>query len=134
MSTTNKLRLVFAGIFVVCIIIAVLYYIDVLHIGGGHADFWMDTAVMCITIILIPFGLKLLHFKTIKARIANDEKCYYRWAVTRLCIMAVPLFLNLSQYYAQDMKATPGYMALMVAIAMCFIWPSDERMNYEREA
>lgn len=84
-------------------------------------------------IILLPLALRLMKFKRVKESVAQSEQNYERWALIRIVLLGIPLLYNVLCYYLTGCEPTYGYMALMAAVCFLFIWPSRDKMEYERE-
>lgn len=91
--------------------------------------------MICIidTIVAIPVALKLLHFKRISALIHASEQSYHFWSTVRLGLLGVVLMQNLIIYYLIGFDTSFGYLALITVVSFLFIWPSQEKMEYERQ-
>lgn len=77
------------------------------------------------TICLIPFALKMFKIKPI----CNDIKkrgwtAYCRYALFRLCLIGIPMVLNVFFYY-QFLAVAFAYLAIIGAICLAFVYPSE---------
>lgn len=77
------------------------------------------------TICMIPFALKMLKIKPI----CNDIKkrgwtVYCRYALFRLCLIGIPMVLNIFFYY-QFLAVAFAYLAIIGAICLAFVYPSE---------
>ena len=94
------------------------------------------TVMEIVTICSIPAALKLMSLKKIRQRIAEKGIGEYRrWAVVRLDLVGAPMILNLFLYYMSYSVAF-GYMAIIAALCLVFVYPSEGRclneMNVEK--
>lgn len=95
--------------------------------------YWLSMAGVALTIILLPLSLRLMKFKAVMKSVAESEMNYTRWSLIRIAMLTIPLLYNTLCYYLTGCVTTFAYMALMVAVGFMFIWPSRDRMTYERE-
>ena len=96
-------------------------------------NYWLSLGGVAMTIILLPLALRLMKFGHVKKSIAKSEENYMLWSVIRIVMLGIPLLYNLLCYYATGCEPTFIYMALMAVVCFLFIWPSHDKMVYERE-
>ncbi len=138
MNTTKILRLFFAAEILAPILVAIIFesgLVELDSLSGSDAlvTYCMQMVGIVLTIGIIPFALKMMKLSFVKRRIQLSEQEYCRWSIIRIAILAVPLFYNTLAYYLLEFEPTCGYLALIVLVAFCFVWPSDGRMRQERE-
>ena len=131
------LKLVFYLSVATALLIVVLGETGVLPNGlwaaNVSADFVVTSMMELSTIILLPLALRLFKISIVSNDlILHKSVALRKWGIIRLCMMIVPLILNTLFYYF-FMSATFGYMAIIVLIAMMFIYPSTSRCNVETE-
>lgn len=118
-------------------IIAVLFEMLSLEPGqltcNEEASYWFGICGIGLLLICIPVALKLMSFKRIKAAVKESTQAYQTWSLMRLALLEVPLLFNTLAYYLLGCEPKFGYMALMIVVAHLFVWPSLDKMNYERE-
>ena len=140
MKTTTFLRSIYVAILVVAALIYMAYQMEWLRQGilaePSTARLTMQYLSVGLTLVCIPLALKLLHFAGIRRRLVAEPRHYTRWALTRLVLLALPLYLDAVLYfqlatpdYGRD--ATSGYLAFICLVALCFAWPTDERQENE---
>lgn len=138
MNTTNKLRIFFAAEILTPILLAIVFETALVEMDSHLVDeplvtYWMQMAGIVLTISAIPFALKMMKLAYVKRRIQTSELEYCRWSIIRIAILGVPLIFNTLAYYLLEFDPTCGYLALIVLVAFCFVWPTDGRMRQERE-
>lgn len=103
--------------------------------SNGIMAYWMQIAGVALTLILVPFALKLLSLKGVRNTLKQrGRRAYRRWSEVRLAMLTTPLMLNIGLYYGLGYNTTCGYLALMVVVPFFFIWPSQSRMEDEMNA
>ena len=138
MNTTKFLRLFFAANILTPILVAIIFesgFVELHSLLGSDAlvTYCMQMVGIVLTIGIIPFALKMMKLSFVKRRIQLSEQEYLRWSIIRIAILGVPLIYNTLAYYLLEFEPTCGYLALIVLVAFCFVWPSDGRMRQERE-
>lgn len=131
------LRSVFCGELFSVLLLSLFFETDMLPAGTMSPDadqnyIFNMTSVM-LTIVCIPLALKLMTFKSVRAQIKLSEQNYVTWSLLRMLTLSFPLVFNTLMYYMQGFNTTCGYLALMCAVAFIFIWPSQDKMLYERD-
>ena len=130
-----RLRLFYIFVLAIAALLALAYESGLATVGAldipAQMHFVFEIVAVCITLLIIPFSLKLLTIRNIRQRIIRSKRQYEQWSMVRIALLATPLHLNLSQYYLLDLDTTCGYLALMTAVTFLFIWPSRERMEDE---
>ena len=86
-----------------------------------------------LTLVSAYFGLLMFKFARIKSDLVNRKSPALKfWGAVRLFLLGTPLLLNTLLYYAY-MKATFGYLALILALCLPFVYPSKDRCLSETE-
>lgn len=134
---TKTLRLLYIAALLTAVLIAVIFETGMLPEGDLGSDevlsYWLSIVGVALTIILLPLSLRLMKFEMVKKSVAQSEMNYLRWSIGRIALLGIPLLYNLVCYYLTGCVPTYAYMALMAAVCFLFIWPSRDRMTYERE-
>ncbi len=131
------LRITYCIELLTAVCIAVIFETGLLPEGDWAADevlnYWLSMAGVTLTIILLPLSLRLMKFEKVKQYVAESEMNYVRCSLVRIAMLGVPLLFNTLCYYFTGCETTYAYMALMAVVCFLFIWPSKDKMNYERE-
>ena len=137
MNIIKTLRIIYVCELLTAALIALVFETSLLIPGTLAGDeelaYWLSIIGVALTIILLPLSLRLFKFERVKRAVAKSEHHYLRWSVVRLGCLALPLLYNLVCYYLLGCEPTYGYLALMIVVAYIFIWPSRDKMVYERE-
>lgn len=136
MNTITLLRKLYIAVLITSAILAISFETGLLVVDWApeaSLAYVLEIVGVVLAVIAIPLALKLLHFQRIKAIIQGNETKYRSWSIYRITMLAAPLYYNLLMYYLLGCDVTCGYLALMVVVAMLFIWPSRSRMEYECE-
>lgn len=136
-KTQNLLMALFGGF----LLLATLLYIlgEFLHVDMGvFADatreqrFICSTVMILLTIALLPLSLRLFKFKRINSdlleRKAHALAC---WGSLRLSVMGLLLVVNTFLYYAFELEASYGYLAVVTLLCMPFVIPIMSRCEEE---
>ena len=138
-KTRNLLMAIFSG----SLLLAAILYIlgEFLHVDMGifaeatrQQRFVCSTVMILLTISLLPLSLRLFKFK----RISNDLQqrkapALARWGTLRLSIMGALLVVNTFLYYAFELEASYGYLAVVTLLCMPFVIPTMNRCKEEVE-
>lgn len=91
--------------------------------------------VVAITLVCIPVALKLFSLKYVKDQLTADEsrapRAYLCWGTLRLMLLGVPMVASMLCYYLFGAEPSFFYLAVIIALAICFVWPSEARANQE---
>lgn len=115
--------------------VAVVYETEMLCPGGYAGEdfvqvqFVLTAAMELLTVVCIPLALRL--FKMLGRKV-HDAATLRRYGLLRLAMLVVPLWLNTILYYL-FMNAAFGYMAIIILIAMSFVFPTKDRCRSEEE-
>ena len=131
------LRCVFVGSLASVLLIAIAFETLLIEPGELAGDevvnYWMSLLGVALILINLPAALKLMKFEKVRKEVTASVQAYQKWSILRLSILNAPLIYNVLAYYLLGCEPTFGYMALMATVAHLFVWPSHERMIYERE-
>lgn len=116
---------------ILAVVIVVLFETDVLPVGVKAVDKQSEfvwTALMEIVSLGAAFlGLRLFKFKLVHDDlVARKESAMWKWGMTRLLILEVPMVINTLLYYIY-MNTTFGYLGIMLLLCMPFVYPSMNR-------
>jgi hypothetical protein len=134
-KVSKILKMFFYGILAVAVLIVILYETGLLTSGalGGDkaAEFPVLTTMELLTVCLIPLSLYFFHIKAIRNNLlAVPAQSLLTWGFVRMAMLAFLLVVNTLCYYLY-MNPSFGYMAIISAICMLFIYPSVGRCKEE---
>ena len=134
-KVSSILKKLFYGILAVALLVVVVFETGLLTPGslGGDkaAEFPILTAMELLTVCLIPFSLYLFRVKSVRQNLlAAPAQSMLTWGFVRMAMLAFLLVVNVVCYYLY-MNASFGYMAIIAAISMLFIYPSIGRCKEE---
>ena len=137
METIQKLQLIFWIPIVLSAIIIILGELDIIPNGilanDKQVEFVIMSMMEILTIIAIPVALKLFKFKAIANKLASDTLLHFeRWGIVRLCLLNVPMVINLVCYYL-FVGAGFGYLAIILFLSLFFVYPSLSRCYNETD-
>ena len=121
----------------VAIIIVVLYEGELLETGmlteDASMEFVLTTLMELLSLAAIFVGLRMFRKKRIHDDLTTRKALALRfWGLIRLCIIGLPLSLNVLFYYL-FMNTTFGYMAIIMALCLPFVYPTLNRCLTETE-
>ena len=121
----------------VAIIIVVLYEGELLETGmlteDTSMEFVLTTLMELLSLAAIFVGLRMFKKKRIHDDLTTRKALALRfWGLIRLCIIGLPLSLNVLFYYL-FMNTTFGYMAIIMALCLPFAYPTLNRCLTETE-
>ena len=121
----------------VAIIIVVLYEGELLETGmlteDTSMEFVLTTLMELLSLAAIFVGLRMFKKKRIHDDLNTRKAPALRfWGLIRLCIIGLPLSLNVLFYYL-FMNTTFGYMAIIMALCLPFVYPTLNRCLTETE-
>ena len=116
---------------VMALVIIVLFETGVLPVGVMAADKQSEfvlTALMEILSLGAAFlGLRLFKFQAIhRDLVSRKEPAMWKWGMTRLLILQVPMVINTLLYYIY-MNTTFGYLGIILLLCLPFVFPSLSR-------
>ena len=134
----KKLQLIFWIPIVLSAIIIILGELDIRPNGilanDKQVEFVIMSMMEILTIIAIPVALKLFKFKAIANKLASDTLLHFeRWGIVRLCLLNVPMVINLVCYYL-FVGAGFGYLAIILFLSLFFVYPSLSRCYNETDS
>ena len=121
----------------VAIIIVVLYEGELLETGmlteDTSMEFVLTTLMELLSLAAVFVGLRMFKKKRIHDDLTTRKALALRfWGLIRLCIIGLPLSLNVLFYYL-FMNTTFGYMAIIMALCLPFVYPTLNRCLTETE-
>lgn len=133
----KKLQLIFWIPIVLSAIIIILGELDIIPNGilanDKQVEFVIMSMMEILTIIAIPVALKLFKFKAIANKLSSDTLLHFeRWGIVRLCLLNVPMVINLVCYYL-FVGAGFGYLAIILFLSLFFVYPSLSRCYNETD-
>lgn len=135
----NRLRVEMALVFAWAAVLAVLFETGVLSVGyyagDGLAEYIMNLTSVLMVIVFVPFSLKLMSFRWVKAQFGRGDeavvcRAYRRWSEVRMALLAVTMWSNVSFYYL-TLDNTGLMCALIAVVCFCFCIPSVDKLVYE---
>ncbi len=137
-KTQYTLLLIFSVFLLFSVLIVILYETDTLIPGALSADkqseFLLVTLLELVTLGTIFMALRLFKFKRVHDELTNDkEPALLKWGSFRLLMLELPMLCNTLLYYLY-MNTTFGYMAIILALCLPFVYPSEGRCKAEIEA
>ena len=95
--------------------------------GDTQSEFLLTSTMELVTLAFAFLSLRLFKFGRIHADIVNrQEKALLKWGYLRLLLIQAPLVINTLLYYLY-MKPTFGYLAIILALCLPFVYPSMDR-------
>ena len=132
MKKVSKQLMVFYIVqIVMALAIIVLFETGELPVGVMAADKQSEfvlTALMEILSLGAAFlGLRLFKFQAIhRDLVSRKEPAMWKWGMTRLLILQVPMVINTLLYYIY-MNTTFGYLGIILLLCLPFVFPSLSR-------
>lgn len=122
----------------ITVVLVVLFETDVLPSGlmatEKQTEFLMTTLMELLTLASVYMALRLFKFdKVHQELVTRKADGLRRWGLIRLAILLLPMPLNTVLYYL-FMNTTFGYMAIILAICLPFVYPSEARCEAETES
>jgi len=119
------------------LLLVVLYETEILVPSDLASDvqliFFLQILMELVTIVSIPVALKLFSLKVIRRRLVSRKgDALLQWGTARLNLLCLPMLINTFLYY-QTWSPAFGYMAIILALCLFFIYPSISRCYAETE-
>ncbi len=105
---------------------------DVLPGGIMPVSYALQVMECLLTLVCVPLALKWMAIKRIREQVAASQRRYLVHSAVRLFLLAVPMLLGAVLYYLMA-DTSMGYCALIVALALVYIWPSQGRRLRETQ-
>lgn len=122
----------------ITVVLVVLFETDVLPSGlmvtEKQTEFLLTTLMELLTLASVYMALRLFKFDKVHQELVTlKADGLRRWGLIRLAILLPPMLLNTVFYYL-FMNTTFGYMAIILAICLPFVYPSEARCEAETES
>lgn len=122
----------------ITVVLVVLFETDVLPSGlmatEKQTEFLLTTLMELLTLASVYMSLRLFKFEKVHQELVTlKADGLRRWGLIRLAILLLPMPLNTVLYYL-FMNTTFGYMAIILAICLPFVYPSEARCEAETES
>lgn len=122
----------------ITVVLVVLFETDILPSGlmatEKQTEFLLTTLMELLTLPSVYMALRLFKFdKVHQDLVTRKADGLRRWGLIRLAILLLPMPLNTVLYYL-FMNTTFGYMAIILAICLPFVYPSEARCEAETES
>ena len=122
----------------ITVVLVVLFETDVLPSGlmatEKQTEFLLTTLMELLTLASVYMALRLFKFDKVQQELVTRKADgLRRWGLIRLAILLLPMPLNTVLYYL-FMNTTFGYMAIILAICLPFVYPSEARCEAETES
>ena len=138
MKETKKLLMTFfvSGIVLVLMIVC-LYETEVVVPGllatDKQSEFLLTFLMELMTLGCAFFGLRLFKFEKIHQELITGKAVALRkWGMIRLLLLLLPLWADTLLYYIY-MNPTFGYLGIILALCLPFVYPSMNRCEAETE-
>ena len=134
-NVVKTLKFCFFAPIVFALLLVVLYETEIILPGsmkiGTQGWFVILTIMELVTIALIPSALYLFKMKKVKeSLVATPVPSLKKYGVIRLLMLGFPLVANTDLYY-MSMNPAFGYMAIILLLALPFVYPSKARCEEE---
>jgi len=136
-ETQKRLMILF-----VCIVVFVLLTVFAFETGGwqqgdlageAQTEFVFTFVMELVTLGCAFLSLRLFKFGKVKNDLVSRKAlALKKWGIIRLFLLGAPLLLDTLLYYTY-MKATFGYLALILVLCLPFVYPSMDRCLTETE-
>lgn len=97
--------------------------------------FVLTTVMQLLTIGSIPLVLYLFRIphihRQLTANASNASSALLRWGSVRMLLLCVPMIVNVILYYLTSMTVSFAYLAVILAVSLAFIYPSERRCAFE---
>ena len=128
-KTKNLLTCVFASGVIIVVALIVLYESGVLAsgllVGDSQSEFLLTTLAF--------LALRLFKFdKVHRALDGQKAVALKKWGLIRLSLLLLPLLADTLLYYMY-MNPTFGYLGIILALCLPFVYPSEDRCMTETE-
>lgn len=137
-ETKNLLMTIFLAGCVLVLMIVCLYETEVVVPGmlatDKQSEFLLTFLMELMTLGCAFLGLRLFKYEKIHQELTTGKAVALRkWGVVRLLILLVPLWADTLLYYLY-MNTTFGYLGIILALCLPFVYPSMNRCEAETEA
>jgi len=122
----------------ITVVLVVLFETDVLPSGlmatEKQTEFLLTTLMELLTLASVYMALRLFKFDKVHQELVTlKADGLRRWGLIRLAFFLLPMPLITVLYYL-FMNTTLGFLALILAICLPFVYPSEARCEAETES
>ena len=133
----NILTIIFWSILAAALLLVVLFENEVLPMGTWNeqlsAEFLCRCNMEVVALGGIYLALRLFKFQRVhQDLVTRKEPALKKWGILRLLLLQLPMFLNTLLYY-MFLQATYGYLAIIAALSLPFLYPTLGRCMDEVE-
>ncbi len=130
------------GVYVAGIVLALamvcLYETNIWESGllatDKQSEFLAMTVMELASLAAAFLGLRLFKFPKIhEALVTQKAPALLKWGILRLLVLEVPMVSDTYLYYIY-MNPTFGYLGIILALCLPFVYPSESRCEAETEA
>ena len=137
-ETKNLLMTIFLAGCVLVLMIVCLYETEVVVPGlfatDKQSEFLMTFLMELMTLGCAFMALRLFKFEKIHQELISGKAVALRkWGVVRLVMLLLPLWADTLLYYLY-VNTTFGYLGIILALCLPFVYPSMNRCEAETEA
>ena len=137
-ETKNLLMTIFLAGCVLVLMIVCLYETEVVVPGllatDKQSEFLLTFLMELMTLGCAFLVLRLFKYEKIHQELTTGKAVALRkWGVVRLLILLVPLWADTLLYYLY-VNTTFGYLGIILALCLPFVYPSMNRCEAETEA
>ena len=137
-KTKNILKATLWGALLLAVLIVLVYETGLLDSGvlSGKVVVEYATAVTLelLALVVIPFSLWLFKWKRVADNFQTHKAdALLAWGLLRLLMLCIPMLACVMAYYL-FLNPTFYYLALILAICLFFVYPSDSRCAREVES
>ena len=129
------------ALFCAFLLVAAILYIcgEFLHADMGvlagasrQQRFVASTVMILLTISLLPLSLRLFRFGPVhRDLVSRQAPALRRWGTLRMVMLGMLLVVNTFLYYAFELEASYGYLAVVTLLCMPFVIPTMSRCEAE---
>lgn len=133
----NILASIFWGLLGLSVLVAVLFECEVLPMATWSEHLSAEFLCRCVMEVValggIYLSLRLFKFQRVHHDlVTRKEPALKKWGMLRLLLLEVPMLLNTLLYYMY-MQTTYGYLAIIAALSLPFVYPTLGRCMDEVE-
>ena len=137
-ETRNLLMTIFLAGCVLVLMIVCLYETEVVVPGmlatDKQSEFLLTFLMELMTLCCAFLALRLFKYEKIHQELtAGKAVALRKWGVVRLLLLLLPLWADTLLYYIY-MNTTFGYLGIILALCLPFVYPSMNRCEAETEA
>ncbi len=134
-TAQRVLMLNFLVVVGVCLLMVLLYETELLLPGTLPVDstavFLLQVVMEVVSIVVIPVALKMFALSAVRRRlVAGKGTALLRWGTARINLLCLPMLVDTFMYY-QTMWPGFGYLAIILLLCLCFVYPSLSRCEQE---